>query len=75
MKEIHEMHKKRIQFIKENLPQGYTLVEIWEHEWDSLCSHDEKVKKFDSDFDMNSLSIFCEIMKFKVWCQIKYLKV
>ena len=46
MKEIHEMHKKRIQFIKENLPQGYTLVEIWEHEWDSLCSHDEKVKKF-----------------------------
>ena len=41
-----EMHKKRIQFIKENLPQGCTLVEIWEHEWDSLCSHDEKVKKF-----------------------------
>jgi hypothetical protein len=46
MKEINDMHNLRIAYIQNNMPEGYQLIQIWEHEWDDLCISKEEIKKF-----------------------------
>ena len=44
MKEITDLYNLRISYLKSKKPEGYHLIQIWEHEWDDLCISKEEIK-------------------------------
>jgi hypothetical protein len=43
MRSINIRHKKRIKFIKDNLPD-FQLIELWEHEFNKMSKIDDHFK-------------------------------
>ena len=42
---INERHNNRMQFITESM-KDYTIVQMWEHDWNYLVKHNDAVKQF-----------------------------
>ena len=45
LQSISIRHKERIKYIKNHMPD-FKLIEIWEHEWDTLCKENDQIKDF-----------------------------